>query len=376
MNEYTALQTLRDEVPEPSPAQLAPVFDRLDRVMREAASASAAVSGSVPTPAPTPAPEAAPAPAQPLPAPVPATAHASRRRAGRRIGWGLGTAGGALALALVGGNVAMAAESARTSELLREIAGETVEFADATPASGQYLHSRTRADWGKPVGDESDPTSVEYVSNVQQIDVYMPADPADDWVLVRDWGSEEAVSAEPGSGVHVERLSAPFGDFYGGLGDPDPDAPSMPSPVGGWLGVDPADVPTQSGEAAYEWIDAQHTGGSESRAEDNYERITELLRTGLMPAPQRAALIGALALVPGVTSTADVANLDGARGVAFGRAEALRDGARSEIIVDPETGLVIGERSLAGLSIFGFETGEVVSSTSVETTVVDAPPAE
>lgn len=370
LKEYAALQTLREEVTEPTPAQLAPAFARLDRAMREAAEVKPAASaaGAV-TAEPTGAPNAA----DPIPDPVPASSHAAspRSRARRRVGWSIG---GALALTLVGGNVAMAVESARASELLREIAGVTVDFEDATPDPGQYLLSSTHANWGTISGDESDPDSATYEPNEQQIDVYMPVDPSDDWVLVRDWGTDEAISAGKGSGVHVERLTAPYGAFYAGLGDPVPGAAPEASPESGWLGVDPADIPTESGEAAYGWIDAQYSGGSASRAEDNYERIAALLRTGLLPAPQRAALLEALALVPGVTSTADVENLDGVTGVAFGRTEALRNGERSEIIVDPTTGLVIGERSISGISVFGFGPNEVVSSTAVQTSVVDAAP--
>lgn len=355
MSDYTALQALRADVTEPTPEQLAPAFARLDRVMREATPQEQDVR---------------------IADPVRAASHVGdRKRAGRRVGWSLGAVGGALALALVGGNVALAVESARASELLREIAGVTVGFADAEPGPGQYLLSRTRADWGGTVAaDEGDPSSAEYQPNEQWIEVYMPADPSDDWVLVRDWGDREAVSAGKGSGVHVEHLTAPYGAFYLGTGDPNPDGPVEASPESGWLGVDPADIPTVSGEAAYAWIDAQYEGGSMSRAEDDYERIAELLRSGLLPAPQRAALLEALALVPGVTSTAGVANLDGVEGVAFGRSEPLRSGERSEIIVDPETGLVIGERSLTGVSVFGFGANEVVSRTSIETRVVDAAP--
>ncbi|RGE23245.1 hypothetical protein [Leucobacter sp. wl10] len=61
-------------------------------------------------------------------------------------------------------------------------------------------------------------------------------------------------------------------------------------------------------------------------------------------------------------------------GVAFGRTEALRGGERTEIIVSPDTGLVIGERALADVNVFGFGPEEVVSSTAIETTVVDAAP--
>ncbi|QZY51106.1 hypothetical protein [Leucobacter tenebrionis] len=356
MSDYTALQSLRAEVTEPTPAQLAPAFARLDRAMREVAPQEQEVR---------------------IADPVPAASHVgNRKRVGHRVGWSLGAVGGALALTLVGGNVALAVESARASELLREIAGTTVAFEDAVPAPGQYLLASTRADWGVIAGDEADPATAEYQPNEQRIDVYMPADPSDEWVLVRDWGAGEAVTAEPGSGEHVEHLTAPHGAFYHGLGDlpPGTDPAADPGLEEGWIGVDLGDIPTESGEAAYAWIDGQYADASASRAEDNFDRIAGLLRTGLIPAAQRAALLEALALVPGVTSTAGVPNLDGMEGVAFGRTEALRNDERMEIIVDPETGLVIGERMLTGVAVFGFGANEVTSSTAIETRVVDDAP--
>lgn len=88
----------------------------------------------------------------------------------------------------------------------------------------------------------------------------------------------------------------------------------------------------------------------------------------------RAALLDALSRVPGVTATGNVANLDGVTGVAIGRSEPVRAGQRQEIIIDPNTGLVIGERTVAGAALFGFGLNEEMSVTAVETTVTGAAP--
>ena len=64
MSDYTALQSLRAEVTEPTPAQLAPAFARLDRAMREATPQEQEVR---------------------IADPVPAAAHVgNRKRVGRR----------------------------------------------------------------------------------------------------------------------------------------------------------------------------------------------------------------------------------------------------------------------------------------------------
>ncbi|RAM38291.1 hypothetical protein DBZ45_04560 [Arthrobacter globiformis] len=52
-----------------------------------------------------------------------------------------------------------------------------------------------------------------------------------------------------------------------------------------------------------------------------------------------------LALIPGVTAS-EPANLDGKTGVAIGRTEPLGGGLGAEIIIDPNTGLVIRKGSI------------------------------
>jgi RNA polymerase sigma-70 factor (ECF subfamily) len=70
-----------------------------------------------------------------------------------------------------------------------------------------------------------------------------------------------------------------------------------------------------------------------------------VLRSGIVPGDLRAALFQAAALTPGVELVDHQANLNGQIGVAVGRYEPST-GVRQEIIFDPHTGMVIGERDV------------------------------
>lgn len=108
-------------------------------------------------------------------------------------------------------------------------------------------------------------------------------------------------------------------------------------------------------------------GGSNSRDEDNFVRITDLLGTGLVPAQTRAALYEALALIPGTISTPGTQIPGGATGVSISRSEPTRDNETFEIIIDPNTGAYLGERSIT-------RDGEVMSSAYFTQAIVDSTP--
>lgn len=268
-----------------------------------------------------------------------------RRRWVPQLTWAAGGVAAAITVVLVVGNVSLSTQSAYASDVLRTAAAQTIQYADLVAGSGQYLRSHTHARWGVCNETGCEP-------NDQILDVYMPADPESDWVLYRDWGNLSGVL----TGESIETTRAVDGRFY----DPDHS----------WVNVEYEDIPLEGG-AAYEWIDAQYSGGSASRSEDNFVRIADILRSGLVPAPQRSALLEALSRIPGVTATDNVANLDGVAGVAIGRNELLRAGERQEVIIDPDTGLVIGERAMSGATLFGWGLNKEMSLTAIETTVVD-----
>lgn len=316
MNELTLLRTLREDIPEPSPDQLDAAFTKLERAMH---------------------------------------GRAPQRRRAPRARWALAAAGGAVVLTLVGGNVVMAVESAHAASLLRATAASAITFVDPVAGPGEYLLAHTHANWG--VGGYDAEGNETYEMNEQVIDVYMPADAGADWVLYRDWGriGDWMAGAKESEPV----IRAKDGRFYSG--DP-------------WLTHDLAEIPRGGGAEVLAYFDAQYSGGSASRDENNFKRITHLLHSGLVPAELRAGMFEALALIPGVTSTDDIANLDGRKGVAIGRTEMLRGGLRAEIIIDPATGLVIGERQLSTMALFGFGVDQVLSLTAIETSVVATVP--
>ena len=317
MNELSTLRTLRENVVEPSGDELKAAFDKLAVAMRSAESAK-------------------------------------RRPRFARTRWVLASTAAVALVGVVAGNIHVSAESADAASTLMTIAGETVTYADPVPSSGEYLLARTHAQWPQTTLDENNNTV--RIPNEQVIEIYQPANPADDWVMYRDWGAWQAVTQE-GS---IEIIRAKNGEFYG---------------PGHWLTEDLAEIPEGDGAEVLAYFDEKYVGGSVSRDEDNFERIASILRSGLVPAEIRARLFAALANIPGVSATPDIENLDGVKGVAIGRTEFLRGGMRAEIILDPKTGLVIGERSISSVAIFGYGFNEIASLTAITTTVASEAPA-
>ena len=101
--------------------------------------------------------------------------------------------------------------------------------------------------------------------------------------------------------------------------------------------------------------------------------IADLLRTGLVPADLRAALYKTAALIPGVSVTDDQATLDGRKGIAIGRVETTSH-RRQDIIIDPTTGLLIGEREVLTEPRGLVPAGTATTWTAIETSISDAAP--
>ena len=93
------------------------------------------------------------------------------------------------------------------------------------------------------------------------------------------------------------------------------------------------------------------------------------LRTGLVPAPLRQSLYGALLGLPHVTLVEDVPNLDGRACTAI-----VHDAGRTrtELLIHPADGQFAGERdTLRTESRCGLPSGTVISATAVVTANVD-----
>jgi hypothetical protein len=96
-------------------------------------------------------------------------------------------------------------------------------------------------------------------------------------------------------------------------------------------------------------------------------RVVATLVSGRAPADLRAALYRALALLPGLEVTEQVANLDGHQGTALGYTE---HGVRNDLIVDPATGQFIGERRVIESGHPYLPPDTVFSYTSVSNPVI------
>lgn len=104
--------------------------------------------------------------------------------------------------------------------------------------------------------------------------------------------------------------------------------------------------------------------------------VADILRSGIVPADLRAALFRVLRTVPGVDVTSGVATIDGRTGVGIGRVES-HDGVRQEVVIDPATGELIGEREVATEGVpaeAGVAPGTVMYATSVTRRAVQRVP--
>lgn len=116
------------------------------------------------------------------------------------------------------------------------------------------------------------------------------------------------------------------------------------------------------------------TSGHGSDADDEaFVYVADVLRSGVVPADLRAALYNVLKTIPGTTVTEQHISLeDGRSGVAIGRNDIF--GSHNELIIDPATGDVIGERSFMRLPALVGE--QLALTTAVQRRLVDSVPPE
>lgn len=291
----------------------------------------------------------------------------TRHRGLKRAGWTtLGVVGAAaIAATLVLTNVVGLAgwrggADPAAADSLGRAAAAAITTSDPVVGSGQYLKITTTAVYSSS-GDYG-----TYLAS-ENGEMYIPANRDDDWVWVRP-PSEVVQTFGPGSAkqaaddhktpIPTEVVRAAKGAFYNG------------KPMDFGLGALPRDP-----QQLLNYIYRVTAGQGVSPDGEALVFIADKLRTGVVPADVRASLYKALAGIPGVEITDDQATLDGRTGVAFGRDES--NGLRQEIIIDPTTGQLIGEREVVlKEGVYpGVPAGAVSESTSVSTSIVDSEPA-
>lgn len=303
-----------------------------------------------------------------------------RKARARWAGAGLGVIGAAaLVTGLVVTNVVGLAgwrggADPAAAAVLHSAALASIENSDPVLAAGQYLRVDSAAVYGATtqIGDSDKMVSYLTITNDE---LYVPADRAEDWVWVRGlaepyetFGPEsKRVADESWAAVVSERgadskelLRAPKGAFYSyeNIHSPDKLAALPRNPY-----------------VLLNQIYKTTIGQGNSPDGEALVWIADTLRFGAVPADLRAALYKAAAMIPGVEITEEQANLNGATGIAIGRLEDV-NGIRQDLIIDPATGQLIGERQVLTGSDeqSGFPAGTSISWTAIRTTVVDDAP--
>jgi hypothetical protein len=261
--------------------------------------------------------------------------------------------------------------TAEAAEVLNNAAAATIQTSDPVVGPGQYLKIETIALYGGSAVT-ADGTQVSWQEKTGG-QVYVPADRDGEWVWNREdivpvEFSSEAARAEatklqervPSDMVGIQR--APRGAFYGG----------EQTVIGGMPLEEAAGLPRDP-QALLDVIYERTKGAGKSPEIKALGTITAALRTGVIPADLRAALYQAAALIPGVTVADKQATIDGRTGIAIG-IPSPDGGTRQETIIDPTTGLLIGERNVLLKDYPGFPAGTVTTWSTVQTSVVDSAP--
>lgn len=262
--------------------------------------------------------------------------------------------------------------TAEAAEALNNAAAATIQTSDPVVGPGQYLKVETTARYGGS-SVTADGTQVSWQEKTGG-QVYVPADRNSEWVWNREKSvpvefSSEAAKAEatrlqektPSDMVGIQR--APRGAFYGG---------EQTLIIGGMPLDEAANLPRDP-QALLDVIHKRTKSAGKSPEIKALGTITAALRTGVIPGDLRAAFYKAATLIPGVTVADKQATIDGRTGIAIG-IPSPDGGTRQETIIDPATGLLIGERNVLLKDYPGFPAGTITTWTSVRTSVVNTAP--
>ncbi|XKH55135.1 CU044_5270 family protein (plasmid) [Citricoccus nitrophenolicus] len=296
---------------------------------------------------------------------------APRRSAPRR--WVLAGAAAAMVGALMIGSGVMSGPGGATpaaAAVLEDAALETIHAVDPVVREDQYLKVTTTTATAAETTLDEDPAPV-FVQARSSSTTYVPGDESQEWVLedgepsfVNAYGLSTAQfeAATDGDFEEPEIRRAVNGEFYG----PDQAGPDA-VPTDDYLASLPRD-PRQLLE-----VIRDHTRGQGTSPDGQVlVYVADLMRTHRVPADLRAALYRAVALVPGVDVAAAEASINGRQGVAIGHEET--NGVRTDLIVDPDTGLLIGERSVATDGNADFPAGTILKEEATTATVVGSAP--
>ncbi|WP_458111291.1 CU044_5270 family protein [Arthrobacter sp. R1-13] len=269
--------------------------------------------------------------------------------------------------------------TAEAAEVLNNAAAATIQTSDPVVGPGQYLKIETTelTAGGMQTADGSDINWQETTGG----QIYVPADREGEWV----WNREARVPLESSS----EAAKAAAAELQKRRAASPPPEGTLPlvgiwrAPGGAFGGNEPTVIigtPLKEAgslprdpQALLDIIYERTKGAGKTPELEAFVTIADGLRSGVVPADLRAALYKAAALIPGVTVGDRQATVGGRTGIAIGVPSP--DGvARTDIIIDPNSGLVIGEQDVLLKDGSGAPAGTVSTWTSVKTSVVNAAP--
>ncbi|MFF5211861.1 CU044_5270 family protein [Streptosporangium sp. NPDC000396] len=131
------------------------------------------------------------------------------------------------------------------------------------------------------------------------------------------------------------------------------------------------------GMRAHLYAGSDDDNGDKSEEKDKdrtaWTAAGDMLRETYIPPAQRAALFKAVGAIPGVSVVEDAEDAAGRRGIGVGR---VSMGVREDLIFDPETYELLGERGVVvDEKIAKSPVGSLVASTAqLSVTVADSPP--
>lgn len=255
--------------------------------------------------------------------------------------------------------------------LLSRAADAAIGARDPVVGPDQYLHITTDAVTSSG-STSADGTFISWLDRAV-IEQWIPGDPSRDWVLRQGpvvpyrfftpGDRQRALRAGllPAARATTQVTRGRDGAFFG------PVTPSWQAPTVAFLASLPRDPAELLGRI-------RHDAGDSGPSRDGEALVTiaDALRSGIVPADLRAALFRTAQLIPGVRVVDTETNLDGRPGVAVGRDEG--QSFRQDIIFDPQTGQVIGERQVSLQASGGVPAGTAYDFTAVRTDVVSTAP--
>jgi len=315
--------------------------------------------------------DASPRPAAPGSAAIPLNGRA--RRAGsrppaarfrRRVF--LGAAATVLAIGLtLPAVLPHGAATAEATEVLKASARAAQDNPDPVVRPDQYLKITSVNLWASGAPDTGMWQDKEIIT------VYKPGDPSRDWVMTRSGRAHLKPLNAQGTKVMQRNPPTPpeyhrakNGDFYG------PRMADWQQPTDAWMAGLPRDP-----DALYQRLEDRARGHGNGLADSMFTYGVDLLRTGQVPYDLRAALFEVMSRIDGVSVTATSTDLEGRIGTALAITGPWDE--RKELILDQDTGQVLGERTTSGATYAQWlKPGTVMMLTSVTTEVVDSAPSE